>query len=60
MKNLAFVIWLIGWPTAYEISTAYSGKCGLKYSENTHDIASLIVVFLWVIIAILLWENSEK
>lgn len=57
MTTLAFVAWVIGWPTACQWQLAYSKKCGIEYSEAVRGFAALIQMTVWVGIACLIWNN---
>ena len=58
MRNLAFVIWMIGWPAGYSFSEYLGYLRGKSYSEGVEVLNALIFVIIWVAIGILLYENK--
>lgn len=53
MKNLAFVIWMLGW--VYLINAYPSPNEG--YSKTDKGIVAMVELVLWVVIGILLYEK---
>ena len=58
MKNLAFVIWMIGWPLSLTLSRYLEYLMGKDYSQGVKDAASLTTLVLWILFGILLYEKS--
>ena len=58
MKNLSFVLWMIGCPLVNTYSQ-YVSEYLLKnkYSKNVEGIASLTYLFIWFIVGVLLYEK---
>ena len=52
MKNLPFVIWMIGFPLLSLIEDIYFPE-----SRGRSGIASVTIVFIWIFVGILLYEN---
>lgn len=56
MKNIAFVIWIIGWPLCMDISNAIS-----KYTDRElkpwSDNAAFLVILIWIIVAGLVYQK---
>ena len=57
MTMIAFVIWMIGWPTACAISSAYSYKCGKTYNSNVSGLSALTELIIWATIGSMLWHS---
>ncbi len=59
MKNLVFMLWIILWPLTVELCNLISFKMGESkenISKSNKKIAGL-VLFIWVLIAFLLYEK---
>lgn len=63
MGNMSFVIWMILFPVATEITESINllvhHKCGLaqkKYSDRTEMLVSVIYFVLWLFVGILLYK----
>ena len=61
MRNIAFVIWMVGFPIS-ETFSAYVNEYLLQkvYSTNTNLITSILVMIIWIFIAVLLYERKQK
>jgi hypothetical protein len=58
MENISFVIWMIGWPAACSITSAYAKKCGVEQaSDEVRGFSALIELVLWVVVGIMLWNR---
>jgi hypothetical protein len=55
MKNMAFVIWVIGWPLMNSV-TRYLDKPDL--SPALHNISVIVIVVVWVVVANALYERQ--
>ncbi len=60
MKNLAFVIWMIGWPLGLTFSRYLEYLTNQKYSQGVQDTASFVTLVMWVLFGFLLYEKSDS
>ncbi len=62
IKDLILIIWLCLWPLACSMSDYYSTKKRIllnkeDYSEDVKTKATLIQIFVWVMVAVLLYTT---
>jgi len=62
MKNIAFVLWMLGWPLTYAVNN-YLGF--LTYGKvNTHfspsDRVMTLFMLIWIGVGALLYESRKK
>ena len=61
MKNLSFVIWMIGYPFVLSYDDYVNQYLlGKTYSDNTMLISSLIMVAIWIFVGYLLYEKKNE
>jgi hypothetical protein len=59
MRNIAFVIWIICWPLAYDIQKYLDFlQTGKIFVASDAHVGVLAII--WVVIAILLYETKNK
>jgi hypothetical protein len=56
MKNIAFVIWVLGLPTLYTIELFLKAKISGKWPESDAS-GGFIVLAIWIIVAVLTYEQ---
>ena len=56
MNNIAFVMWLVGWPIAESISSYLLYKRGFSCDGQCFKIAFWCSLATWLIVAALLFE----
>lgn len=64
MKNLIFILWMLGWPIGSELSSvlgAYARKLDQKpYNEDRDSVdtlATIVEFCIWIIVGALLFER---
>ncbi len=61
MKNLAFVIWMVGAPIGESLSIYVNEYlCGHKYSDNVTGISAILVMGFYIFVGIKLYEREEN
>ena len=57
MKNLSFVIWMIGWPITCAVSNFLVGKMYGYMPNNSaaRGLSALVEFLVWVSVAMSLW-----
>ena len=61
MKNIAFTIWMIGWPLSQIISSyVYEYKIGREYTANGRALGTALELIIWVYIAVKLYESNAN
>lgn len=61
MKNLAFVLWMLGWPIVVNINEyLYYLTTNKVYSDETEFVSAIINLIIWIGIGVRLYEKKEK
>lgn len=60
MKNLVFVIWMLGYPIVCRIGQYIDYLCNRTYSDSALIFAEIIQGIIWIIIGILLYERANN
>ena len=57
MRNLVFVIWVLGWPVGGAVSEYLGYLRGKRYSEGVEAFNAIICIIIWILIGFLLYEK---
>ena len=57
MDTLPFVIWMIGWPLAWELGELSNTYRGKSYTQSEQEFSKGFALITWISVAILLWFN---
>jgi hypothetical protein len=60
VRNLAFVIWMLGWSLLSTISSYLQYLTKKTYSEETELFAAIIMIIIWIWIGKLLYEPCNN
>jgi len=60
MRNIAFVIWTLGWPLVNSISIFLIHLRGIDYSDTDRGTMSLIFFVIWIFVGYKLYESKPK
>ena len=55
MKNMPFVIWMLGWPFIFDLSGYIKKYVGLEYEEPKPD-SILVMLVIWFFVGVMLYE----
>jgi hypothetical protein len=56
---LAFAVWLIGWPAFLVYTWQLDRKAGRTYPAHVTRLATVIDVFIWIIVAAIILCNPQ-
>lgn len=60
MRNLPFVIWMVGAPISSSIGQYVNEYlCKHTYSDAVHGIAALITLIVWALVGSILYEKKS-
>jgi hypothetical protein len=60
MRNIAFVIWMLGYSLCSLLHNYFIFLEGKVYSDNVVVISATINIIIWIWIGCLLYERKEK
>lgn len=56
MRNLAFVIWMVGYPVSTAIVNYITYLRRGKFTDGVYATAALLEIFTWIYVGTLLYE----
>lgn len=59
MANVALVLWLVLWPVSYDVGEYLDRLAGQTYPEEVTGARVLLWLWVWVIVAQLLYRPPE-
>jgi len=59
MKNLSFVLWMLGYPIVIAIDGYLGFLKGKTYSDHVNFWAALIVIIIWITVGKMLYEKRK-
>ncbi len=57
MENIAFVIWMLGFPLVRIIEGYVSFLIGVNYSDNIKFVAAIVNILLYIFVALRLYDG---
>lgn len=59
MRNLVFVIWMLGWSISRDLSEYLQFLRGKTYPETVEGIAAFTWLVAWIWVGVLLYEKKK-
>lgn len=59
-RNLAFVIWMLGWPLINKLGSYLAYLRGVRLSNDVDVLMGAIDIVIWGVIARMLYEKGEN